>query len=150
MRQRRSSDDLDLGYLDKDEPLILAPLPRDQFYVEIAAFVTHGMAQEHGDDLTKYITTVINGANLLYARPKLNISIILSLNQINVMSERESGKLEFGDESHHALEEFCRYKQEKNFNSDLREDHYDIALLFTNEKMWFKTPYQISVVKGET
>ena len=101
----------EIGYIDKDDPLILGPLPRDQFYVEIAAFVTHKMALEHGDELEKYMTAVINGANLLYQRPKLNVSVILSLNQIVVMDKEESEKLKFGEESHHALEEFCRYEQ---------------------------------------
>ena len=108
-RQRRSVQTREIGYIDKDDPLILGPLPRDQFYVEIAAFVTHKMALEHGDELEKYITAVVNGANLLYQRPKLNVSIILSLNQIVVMDKEESEKLKFGEESHHALEEFCRY-----------------------------------------
>ncbi|KAG7516188.1 A disintegrin and metalloproteinase with thrombospondin motifs 15-like [Solea senegalensis] len=108
-----------------------ASVPR---YVETLVVADESMAQFHGDDLKRYLLTLMSVTARLYKHPSILNSISIAVVRIVIITEEDQGPRVSANAAL-TLRNFCTWQTKMNKNSDKHPDYWDTAILFTRQDL---------------
>uniref|UniRef100_H3DA49 ADAM metallopeptidase with thrombospondin type 1 motif 15 n=1 Tax=Tetraodon nigroviridis TaxID=99883 RepID=H3DA49_TETNG len=103
-------------------------------FLEALVVADASMAAAHGDDLEHYLLTLMAVVARLYRHPSLRNPVSVVVVGVVVTGEAPRGPRVSGNAAL-TLRDFCSWQRKLNRQSDRHPDHWDTAMLFTQQDL---------------